>query len=79
MAQLSGIMRKTCLQVSDQVRHKPGCTVTEDGLRLEILDLGSIYVTNTKVLTRCTLTMQLICVFDFAYAKGRFSHDPAQF
>ena len=26
---------------SDQVRHKPGCTVTEDGLRLEILDLES--------------------------------------
>ena len=26
---------------SDQVRHKPGCTVTEDGWRLEILDLES--------------------------------------
>ena len=26
---------------SDQVRHKPGCTVTEDGYRLEILDLES--------------------------------------
>ena len=25
----------------DQVRHKPGCTVTEDGKRLEILDLES--------------------------------------
>ena len=24
---------------SDQVQHKPGCTVTEDGKRLEILDL----------------------------------------
>ena len=24
---------------SDQVRHKPDCTVTEDGQRLEILDL----------------------------------------
>ena len=27
---------KTGLQVSDQVRHKPGCTTTEDGWRLEI-------------------------------------------
>ena len=26
---------------SDQVRHKPGCTVTQDGQRLEILDLES--------------------------------------
>ena len=25
----------------DQVWHKPGCTATGDGLRLEILDLGS--------------------------------------
>ena len=26
---------------SDQVRHKPGCTVTEEVWRLEILDLES--------------------------------------
>ena len=26
---------------SDQVRHKPGCTVTEDGKRLKILELES--------------------------------------
>ena len=32
---------KTNVLVSDQVRHKPGCTATEDGQRLEILDLGS--------------------------------------
>ena len=25
--------------VSDQVRHKPGCTATQDSQRLEILDL----------------------------------------
>ena len=30
---------KTNALVSDLVRHKPGCTATEDGLRLEILDL----------------------------------------
>ena len=32
-------MRKTNNFGSDQVRHKPGCTVTEDDWRLEILDL----------------------------------------
>ena len=32
---------KTChIGVSDQVRHKQGSTVTEDGKRLKILDLG---------------------------------------
>ena len=34
-------MRKPVFGVSDQVRHKPGCTVTEDELRLEISDLGN--------------------------------------
>ena len=32
---------KTNVLVSDQVRHKPGCTATEDGYMLEISDLGS--------------------------------------
>ena len=32
---------KTNVLVSDMVRHKPGCTATEDGLRLEISDLES--------------------------------------
>ena len=34
-------MRKSVFGVSDQVLHNPGCTATEDGLRLEISDLGS--------------------------------------
>ena len=32
-------MRKPAFGVSDQVRHKPGCAITEYGKRLEILDL----------------------------------------
>ena len=32
---------KTNVLVSDLVRHKPGCTATEDGWRLEISDLES--------------------------------------
>ena len=38
---LSLVVRKPVFRVSDQVRHKPGCTATEDGKRLEISDLGS--------------------------------------
>ena len=34
-------VRKPVFGVTDQVRHKPGCTATEDSQRLEILDLGS--------------------------------------
>ena len=34
------VVRKPVFGVSDQVRHKPGCAVTEDGWRLEISDLG---------------------------------------
>ena len=36
---MSCIMRKPVFGVSNQVRHKSGCTAIEDGLRLEILDL----------------------------------------
>ena len=35
------LVRKPVFGVSDHVSHKPGCTVTEDGERLEISDLGS--------------------------------------
>ena len=34
-------MRKPTIWGSEQVRHKPDCTVTEDGWRFEILDLES--------------------------------------
>ena len=39
---------KTGLRVSDQVRHKPGCTVTEDSQRLDISDLGSRRIVLSK-------------------------------
>ena len=32
----------------------------------------------TKALISCAVTAQLICVFVFAYAKKRFSHEAAQ-
>ena len=63
--------------------HDQGCTATEDGERLKILDLVStckgIVLSNlakTKALS-CTVTVQLICAFVFAYAKSRFSHGAA--
>ena len=38
---LSLVVRKPAFWVSDLVRHKPGCTATEDSSRLEISDLES--------------------------------------
>ena len=37
---MSLVVRKPVFGVSHQVRHKPGCTTTEDGWTLEISDLG---------------------------------------
>ena len=34
-------MRKCIFRVFDQVRHKTGCTATEDGYSVENLDLGN--------------------------------------
>ena len=39
----------------------------------------TIYVAKTKSLISCAVTAQLICVFVFAYAKSRFSHNEAHF
>ena len=56
------------------VRHKPGCTSTEDSQsRLELSDLEGKGVAKTGALISYTLTAQLVCSFDFAYAKSRFS------
>ena len=37
----------------------------------------TIYVARTKALISFAVTVKLICVFVFAYAKSRFSHDAA--
>ena len=41
VSNMSLVVRKPVFGYSDQVRHKPGCTTTEDCWRLETLDLGS--------------------------------------
>ena len=38
----------------------------------------TIRVVKTKALISFAVTAKLICVFVFAYAKSRFSHDSAQ-
>ena len=37
-----------------------------------------MYVAKTKALISLAVTAKLICIFVFAYAKKRFSHDTAQ-
>ena len=37
---LSHLVEKPTMWFSNRVRHKPACTVTEDGYRLEILELS---------------------------------------
>ena len=81
---MSLVLRKPVFGVADQVRHKPVCTATEDGERLEISDLESrgivesMYIAKTKALISWAVTAQLICSFVFAYAKSRFSHNEAE-
>ena len=75
---------KTSVLVSELVRHKPGCTATEDGYRLEISDLESRGVVilsmlrKKKALISFAVSAKLICVFVFAYVKRWFSHDAAK-
>ena len=82
------VARNPVLGVSEQVRHKAGNWAVQSQKmvkRLEISDLGSrgivvctsIYIVKTNALISCTVTMHLICPFVFAYAKRKFSHDPA--
>ena len=43
----------------------------------EVMDC-TIRIAKTKALISFAVTAKLICVFVFAYAKSRFSHDAAQ-
>ena len=58
---LCRIMRR--LQISDQVRHKPSCTATEDGyiyrgLELRCRGIVPFYLAKEKVLISCVETMR---------------------
>ena len=75
---MSLVVRKPVFWVLDLLPHKPVCTAIEDGWRLEISELGSRGVAKTKALISFAVTAKLICVFVFANAKSRISHDEAQ-
>ena len=74
----SRCMRKHTFRDSDQVQHKPACTVPEQArsLKFHIYE-EDVLVAKTKALTCCAVTAQLICVILFGYAKCLFSHDRA--
>ena len=65
--------------VSEQDGHKPSWTSTEDGLRLEILDLESRDIvldpcSENKGAGQLRVTAKLTCAFVFEYANCWFSH-----
>ena len=68
---------KTNHVVSEQVRHKSGCTITEAGWNLEISRKCTIYIAKTKKLISFAVTAKLICIFVFTYADCWFSHETA--
>ena len=64
---MSRVASNLVFVVSDQVRHKPGCTVTEEGYWLEVSDLGSCVIVQSSVILlsiqqkrrRCSADMRL--------------------
>ena len=75
-------MRKPVFGVSYQVQHKPGCTATESGMRLEISDLeeeGLYYLySENKGSDQLHGHCAADSIFVFACAKSRFLYDGAQ-
>ena len=76
---MSLVVRKPVFGVSDQVRHKPGCTTTEDGLKFRIKEVEGLYYLCSENIGADQLcgyrTADLgLC---FCIYKSRFSHDAA--
>ena len=63
--------------VSEQVRHKLVCTVTEANFGFRKKRNCTIRIAKTKALISFAVTANLICVFLFAYADCWFSHEVA--
>ena len=74
-------MRKPVFGSFDLVPHKLSCTVIENGLKLEILDLGSreiaLSLYRKQALISLGVNAKLISVFVFAYIQKWFSQDTA--
>ena len=79
---MSLVVRKPVFGFSDHVRHKPAVQSQKMAISLKFLFRKqrncTSYVAKTKALISLVVTAKLICVFAFAYAKSRFSHDEAQ-
>ena len=63
---------KTNNVVSEQVRHKPTCTVTEKSFGFKKNRKCTIRVAKTKALISFTVTAKLICVFVFCICRLLF-------
>ena len=77
-AHLSCVMRKTVFKF----QHKWGCTATEDGLRLEISDLGRrgiVLCSENKSADQLGGYRAADLPLWFRKCKSRFSHDMAHF
>ena len=68
------VREKTNNLGSDQVRHKPGCTVAEDGKRLEILDLESRGIVRIYCKADLRLCFRLCRLLVFACGGSYFEH-----
>ena len=68
-----GDVRKPTIWSSDQVRHIPACTVTEEGQKLEISELRRWkIVLFLEGKHSAAVTAQLISAFALAYVKADF-------
>ena len=74
-------MRKPVFGISDQVPHKLAVQSQKmaRGLKFCIKEVEELYYLWSKNIGADQLTAKLICIFVFAYAKSRFSHNKAHF
>ena len=71
-------MRKPVSGVSDQVTNLAVQSLNmARGLKFQIQKIEGLYYPCSENKGADQVTAQLICIFVFAYAKSRFSHDTA--
>ena len=76
--------KKTVIKVSDHFRHKRWAAHPQKmprGLKFLFQEVEGLYYpcSENKGADQLPVTAKLICVFVFAYAKTRFSHDVVHF
>ena len=70
-------MRKAIIGVSNEVRHKPGCTATEDGFKFWMKKEEGLYSLCSKNKGADQLHGYSVADLNlcFLYSESRFSHD----